>query len=418
MTRSLLAIALLAASTPALADDDCPDLAERLAAAWSAFDEAELAQVGEIADAATRQLDCQVRVLDPDELYQLYLLDAAASVARGDEESAVSAAIRAVTLAPDRPVDPRFGPAVANLLATWERRLGAARVTLRVERAELPSADGPPLHLDGRPVPPDGVARTIEGEHVLQWRARDALHTEVRELQGDLVAIVDGSTLKLKPASKGGPAPSAPPAPEGGTPTGELPIELADEPSSPSPAPSSPEAAASAPPPRSSPKVVGTPAAWGTGLALAALGGAGVGVGNWVEARFLAAPYDAPSYEGCLPRGGCYAEARQRAIDRDVTLIRALYGASYGFIGLGATLFGVGLAVEPRDGGAKVTVSVPLGGPRRGRPAPAEAAAPPAELATPPGDAAPAEVATPQGDPAPADAPPLAPSDPAAPADE
>jgi hypothetical protein len=315
----------------ALADEPCVDLADHLRGAWAAFDEAELAETDRLLSVAAAQLTCQSRVLTQDELQQLFLLDTTASLATGEEKSAVYAAIRAVTIAPDVAVDPRYGPAVAELVLTWSRRLSGSAL-------EVENRGATPLHIDGRPVAPGAVFRGVEGEHVLQWETADGVHTEVRELVGR--AAVDTGTRELI-------APVAPVAPAEPAVAAATPEAVA------------PAAAPASPPPSPPPaRRRSAPAVWGTGLALAALGGGAVVAGWQIQERFEANPYDADTYGDCPASDPCWEQARGDAIRRDATLIRALYGGGYGLLGAGAVLFGVGFAIHP--GGGAVAVSLPF----------------------------------------------------------
>jgi hypothetical protein len=320
----------------ALADEPCVDLADHLRAAWAAFDEAELAETDRLLAIASAQLTCQARVLSQDELQQLFLLDTTASMATGDEKNAVYAAIRAVTIAPDIAVDPRYGPAVAELTQTWARRLSSTAL-------EVENRGATPLHIDGRALAPGAVFLGVEGEHVLQWEVDGVVHTEVRELVGR-TGVDTGARDLIAPA-----APSEP----------SEPIEpLTPAPATSSTSPPNSTAPQTAPPTASPARRRSAPAVWGTGIALAALGGGAVIAGWQVQERFEANGYTADVYGDCPASDPCWEEARADAIRRDATLIRALYGGGYGLMGAGAVLFGVGFAIHP--GGGAVAVSLPF----------------------------------------------------------
>lgn len=335
---ALTLVAMLWGMTPtgaAVAAEPCtppvPDLAVRLDAAWGAFDLAELRETDGELNAALRELPCQARVITTEELEQLFLLDATASLATNDEDGAVYAVIRRVLIAADAPVDPRYGPAVADLVATWSRRL-ATTLTIDNQGKNV-------LYVDGRGVAAGSSLATVEGEHVLQWISPTGVHTEVRELVGR--ALVDtgrDNPIEVPPVA----------ATEGPTDAVALvePAPIATLPTAPpSPSPALPKRRRT------------TPALWGTGLALAAVGGGAVIAGWQIQERFEANPYDGDSYGGCARTDPCYAGARADRIRSDATLIRALYGSGYGLVGVGTVLFGVGLGVSPH--GAQVAVTVP-----------------------------------------------------------
>lgn len=99
---------------------------------------------------------------------------------------------------------------------------------------------------------------------------------------------------------------------------------------------------------------------WGTGLGLAAAGGGAVLAGFLLESRFAGRTYDDDSYDGCARADACYASARESAIRRDATTIRALYGAGYGLLGVGGTMTVAGFAVSPKRDGVALSVTVPI----------------------------------------------------------
>lgn len=306
---------LLALAAPAFGAD-CTDLAMRTESAWTAFDDAELGLAADELDAAIQELACQSRLLSADEIFSLFELDALISLGNEDEDRAVYAIIRAVTADPKRVTDPANGPALAELHGTWQRRLSSVTATVRVGGDYV-------LHLDGRPVAPGTLVNVLEGEHLLQWEAPDGVHSEVRELSGTqtvLTSPVDPSTLP--------PIPTAPTTP-------------VEEPST----------------VRPRRKRTGRPAVWGTGLGLAALGGGSVLTGFLLEQRFADAPYDATTYGGCQQGTTCWDENRDRAVRRDATTIRVLYGAGYGLLGVGGVMTVTGFAIRPQADGVQVAAS-------------------------------------------------------------
>jgi hypothetical protein len=315
-STALLLATLLTA--PALAGE-CVELSEQMAGAWAAFNDAELEQADALIELAHEQILCQGRLITADELLALYELDALVSLAMDDQDGAVFAVIRTVTADPTRTPDPAHGPKLADLHQTWRRRLDAARLTLRVE-------GDTPLHLDGRPVEPGTTVQTLEGTHLLQWQGDSGLYTELRELIGDQTLftsppdVIDGTPVTA-PAIEGEP----------------VPVE-----------------------PRRKRRAPGRPAIWGTGLGLAALGGGAVLAGYFIQERFEANPYDDATYGGCNRGQGCYTDEREQLIQRDATLIRALYAGGYGLAGIGVVLTGVGFGVQPKPGGAELAVAIRL----------------------------------------------------------
>lgn len=306
----------------AFAAEPCVDVQERLTAAWSAFNDAEVVETERLLDLTISDLGCQTRPLEEEELFTLFAFDATASLANNDQDGATSAAIRGVTMAPDRQVDARFGPEVAALFDTWRHRLRSASLTVRVA--------GPnPLRVDGHDLQPDALAVLVQGPHVLQWVTKAGFHTEVREIEGD----VDVWTDRVEDAVVVVPERPQPPAPP---PT--------DTPTDPQPPVTRRKSA---------------PAVWGTGIALAAAGG-GLVVAGWrLGERFEANPYSGPQ-GGVGPKQPGYAEARAEVIRQDATTIRAILGTGYGLLGVGGVLFGVGFAVHGSPTGGSLTISVPL----------------------------------------------------------
>lgn len=298
-----LALALLLSS--AAAAEDCPDLADRLSSAQAAFDDAELSAAGALLTAALDELACQTRPLDADELGQLFETAALVRLADGDEPGAVYAVIRGVVADPSRIPNPSSGPLLSELYDTWSRRLGAATTTLAVREGAL--------RVDGRPYRAGDTLDLLEGEHIFQWQAFGRWRTEVRELRGTNVW----------------------------PPGADLP-----EPEEPEPAITSRRRT--------------RPAIWGTGLGVAALGGAALGVGWHTQGRFLANPYDRETYRGCTFPEACWTEARTAQINADATAIRATYVAGYSLLTAGVVLTGVGLALSPAPGGAHLALSAPL----------------------------------------------------------
>jgi hypothetical protein len=311
----------LGLALPAAAAEPCEDVAARVDAAWTAFDDAELGMAADVLDSAIQELSCQSRLLSADELFELFELDALVSLGNEDEDRAVYAIIRAVTVDPTRGTSPENGPALAALHETWQKRLSGVRVRVQVAGQQA-------LYLDGRPIAPGATVEVVAGEHLLQLEEADGVYSEVLELESDAGIV----TSPRQPGAAFATTSLAPLVPD--------------------PVPT--------PPRRRKGGAPGTPAVWGTGLGLAAAGGGAVLAGFLLESRFAGRTYDDDSYDGCARADACYASARESAIRRDATTIRALYGAGYGLLGVGGTMTVAGFAVSPKRDGVALSVTVPI----------------------------------------------------------
>lgn len=291
----------------------CPDLSERVDAAWVAYDDAELAQARELLGAATQELACQDRMVPSDELRELFYLDTLVSLSQQDQPGAVYAILRAVAVDPDRPPPDDLGPQIADLHATWRARLADARATVVV-------SGGGAVFVDGVPMQHGEHRRLVEGEHLVQIDDGSAIRSQVVDIHGNWT-IETGLE-----------------APEGAA----LPLPV-------------PEPEPVLPKPHRSRRA--GPALIATGLSAAAVGGGAVLAGFLLEPRWRDAPY-AGSYGGCAPTDDCWAAAREARIRQDATRIDALFGSGYGLLGVGAVLTGVGVAVAiPTEGGVRIGVS-------------------------------------------------------------
>jgi hypothetical protein len=168
----------LGLALPAAAAEPCEDVAARVDAAWTAFDDAELGMAADVLDSAIQELSCQSRLLSADELFELFELDALVSLGNEDEDRAVYAIIRAVTVDPTRGTSPENGPALAALHETWQKRLSGVRVRVQVAGQQA-------LYLDGRPIAPGATVEVVAGEHLLQLEEADGVYSEVLELESD-----------------------------------------------------------------------------------------------------------------------------------------------------------------------------------------------------------------------------------------
>jgi len=313
----------------------CTPLHERIEAAWSAFDDVELEDARAEVDQALSERTCQQSFVSTDDLVRLYELDALLHLSQGDNDAAAYAMVRSVTAAPDRPADPAAGPELAALHNTWVGRLSDATVDVGV-------IGDSPLYIDGVEVEPATHYSVVNGQHLVQWMEADVLYSEVRE-------IVEPTVIATSPDADPTTLPSLEPPVVPGLATGDLTVTATDD-------------SLNLPPPAPAPKkkTVGIPAVWGTGLAIAALGGGGLTTAFLLERKFNEDPYDDPTYGDCSVGDACYEDARSDAIVNDARLIRSLYIASYAALGVGGAMTITGFAIQPKRDGAAVQVSFHL----------------------------------------------------------
>ena len=79
---------MLLALLATLGHASCPDLAERVNAAWALFGDAELQDAKDAIADAYEGVPCQGRVITTDELMALYRLDGLVSLALDDPKGA------------------------------------------------------------------------------------------------------------------------------------------------------------------------------------------------------------------------------------------------------------------------------------------------------------------------------------------
>ena len=306
-------ILLLVAS---LASAACPDLDERVEAARALFNDAELQAAKQEIAAAYEGLACQGRVITTDELVALFRLDGLVSLTLEDTKGATYATIRSVAANHDSGAPPaEFGPALAEMYATWSERLGGQLLWVRVAGSGL-------VWIDGREVDGRTFIEVAEGEHLIQVRANATLTSEVLDLRADHVV------------QTGQPGPGPAPLPQPASVAAPLPVPV------PVPVPVAP---VPTPPDE---LVLGPrrhPAGFFVGGVLSA--GAGGGAMWWAsqqEALFLDTIYDAEVYRGCFKGSDCYTDARSQEIRGDADRANIGYAVGYGLSALGVGLVTAG----------------------------------------------------------------------------
>lgn len=296
------------AAAQAMADEPggaCPALAPMIASAWGSFNDAELAAADKVLHEARDVLACQPDVVPTETLLEMFRLDGLVALSQADREDAVYATIRAVTIDPESVPPASYGPQLAELTATWRARLA--------QRTSTVKAEGPDeAWVDGRPMVVGTPLAVVPGEHLLQWRDADGLHSEVDDIAGE--HVIHGVPSAVVPD----------------------PNEHIGDPVVP---------------------VHHDPAKLGGGgllvaSAVVAVGGAGMLLfGADQEASFKKSPWDDPSYGACFQADPCYADARAVAIRGAAGRIRAMYAIGYGLIGLGIGGAGVDVFVLSDTGG-------------------------------------------------------------------
>ena len=302
------------AAAQAMADEPvaaCPVLATMIASAWGSFNDAEIAAADKVLHDARDVLACQTDVVPTDTLLEMFRLDGLVALSQADREDAVYATIRAVTIDPEGVPPASYGPQLAELTATWRARLAQRTSTVIAEGADA-------AWVDGRPVVAGTPMAVVPGEHLVQWRDADGLHSEVDDIAGDHV-IHGVPTVVVSDPIDGG-----------------LPKD---------------------------PVHVDRPHVGGGGLLVAssvvAVGGAGMLLfGGSQESDFKKAPWDDDAYGACVRADPCYADARAQAIRAAAGRIRAMYAVGYGLVGLGIGGMGVDLFLLSDSGGIPSGVGV------------------------------------------------------------
>lgn len=288
----------------------CPDVDGLVAEARSAFEEAEVQASRQALSRAYDALGCQKSTVPRESLLALYHMDALASIADEDSKAALFAVIRAVSVDPDAPPPPSYGPELQAQHETWAGRLREDRVRVSVAQ------EGATVWIDGLAL--DGTEDVVTGEHVVQARTDEGWSSRVMDLS------VGGKNRGMPIALTAVPTPE-PVGPVGPTPPVGPPI------------PSRPR------------RVSGGVVAAGVIVGLA--GGGGIVGGSLLEQRFSKDPYDAASYGDCSRSQPCYVEARADRIRSDARLANAAYLGGYGLVGVGVGLIGLELFVLRTDGG-------------------------------------------------------------------
>jgi len=299
----------------------CPDVAEDVAAAWAAFNDAELATAEQRVDEAVDHLTCQERIITTDELLELYRLDALIALAQEDRKGAVYATIRMVTIEPTAAPGEELGPEIAELHESWAVRLSETRVSIYVEGEGDAWIDGHPMG------GPSGPTTVVAGEHLVQAHDAAGWHAVVREIGEDTRASV-GEGLDLVGLGETLPEP--------------VPVE-----------PDPPEKRSTFNRPHRVGLLVGG------GVAVVA-GGTAIAWAFSREAKFNAATFTPPSFGDCDQGEECYPLEREKAIRSEASLIRAVYGTGYALTGVGIALLGVELFIlpAPARGGGSFAVRV------------------------------------------------------------
>ena len=340
-----LAICGLFASVSAMAAE-CPLIPELADAAWVQFDDAELDAAKAILMQAYESLSCQQVVVERDELKELYWLDGLVSLAQEDEQGAVYATLRAVSVDPEALPPSELGPELAQLFRTWTGRLGDLSVSVSV-------TDGGEAWVDGRSVRYGRPQVVVEGDHLVQVMTETGLSSEVLELSRDL-ELVTGRELNIVDANPD-------PNPD---PIDPDPDPIAD----PDPDPIDPYPINSDDPTGHGAQENGSKTTltrkrrhpawlWATGITAGSLGGGTLASGYWAETKFISNEFSADEYNGCRKGGPCYEDARQEVIRAQAKGIRATYAVGYGMVGVGAALALAGAIGLPlRTDGTTVSV--------------------------------------------------------------
>jgi len=286
----------------------CPDVDALVDEARTAFADAEVQQSRDTLSRAYEALGCQQATVPRESLLALYHLDALASIADEDSKAALFAVIRAVSVDPDAPPPPEFGPELASQHDTWAGRLREDRVRVSViDPSVTVWVDG--LALGDEPVD------LVTGEHVVQARGPQGWNSRVMDLS------VGGKTRGM-------------------------PLELVAVPAPPPPDGVGPRVP---PPPPPGRRISGGVVA--VGVVLAALGGGAIVAGRVLENRFQANKYDSDVYGDCTRSQPCWADARSDAIAADARAANAAYLSGYALVGVGVGVVGLEVLVLRTSGG-------------------------------------------------------------------
>ena len=287
----------------------CAGLHETVEAARAAFDDAELEKAQVLLDQAQADLGCQSKPVHSEDFHALYLLKGVTALAQGDQREAKAWVVLAVTVRPDAPTPDQYGPDLAWMVRTSSSRLGDPTVEVRFD------ADG---YVDGRRVDPVNLALTvIPGTHLLQWRADDGFHSELRDVDLDM-------SIRTKPE--------------------------AAAPRTPAPVTTAP---ATEKPPVAHKNL--RPALFTAGALSAVAGGTLAGIGFIDQRAISAKDYNDDAFGKCDWFEDCYGAAREDAIYADARRVSVLYVGAASLAGVSAALFGAGIAVHPTSTGISLS---------------------------------------------------------------
>jgi hypothetical protein len=298
---------LLTAMAPARAQD-CPKVADQVAEALEALDQAEIEAARQRVAQGYGALSCQTEVVDTETLLELYRVDGLIALAQSDPKGMVYATLRAVAASHDagRPPD-RYGPELQASFDKWAERLQQDLVTVTV-------ADGGAAWVDGRPVDAAHPLQVIEGEHLLQTvDAGGRFSSRVEEIAGDYV-MTTGIPLQ------GQSVPISKPLPDP-VPLEPKPLVMRKRPPA---------------------LVIGT-------IASAGIAGIALVSGFRTEGLLHASSYDDPRYGGCSQAQRCWALNRELAIRQDARLANRLYATGYAAAGITGGLLVVTLIGFPGE---------------------------------------------------------------------
>lgn len=330
-------------SSSAVAQTPCPGVAEQITAAWDAYDEAELKQARTAVRLGVDALECQTDIVPTDKLVELFRLDALVSISMDDQPGATYGTIRAVVADPEAPPPDDFGPALVELYNTWHGRLRQGDATIKV-------VGGGVVYVDGHQVE-SNTFEVLQGEHLIQVTGGTETESLVLDITG-AYTLETGLEEELPGVETSATEPTAAIGEGLTSGTGEQTAAILPA------TRTATESAGHRKPKKRSRAAPGLVIAGGV---TAALGGGAILAGFLQHQKFNGDPYDAATYGDCSRGAACYGQARAEAIDRDSTMIRALYGSGYGLVGAGVAVAGVGAVLFiPMRGGGGLGIQVPL----------------------------------------------------------
>lgn len=286
---------------------DCSEIQTSVDMAYEAFEDAETESARVLIRDAYQALDCQSRVVSPEELMALYHLDALTALAAEDVQGAVYATIRAISADPTSIPPASMGPEISEMHSTWSARLKEARLTLSVQEG------GQSLWIDGQKLDAGHSQVVLEGEHLLQMDIPSGFESSVVEVSLKLSGKPPWNVLVESPQ------PVVPVVAE----TIPSPPKVAREKN-----------------PRRGAKLGVTLA----GVAVAVAGGGVLGWGGYEEQQFSGKVYPLEQFED--------ENGRTDKIRADAARINQMYLVGYGLLGVGIATSSIGLFAMPvSDGG-------------------------------------------------------------------